>query len=161
MVIVIMGVSGVGKSLIGQALAQDLGWDFQDADDFQPPVNLEKMRTGIPLTDADRAPWLEALRDLVAQYLAQDRNMVLAASLLKAAYRDAVGIDEVRVRLVYLNADPVLIRQRLERRQGHFMAAAMLDSQLAILQMPRTGYVVDASQSPADIVKAIRRGLAL
>lgn len=161
MVIVIMGVSGVGKSLIGQALAQDLGWDFQDADDFQPPRNLEKMRTGIPLTDADRAPWLDALRDLVAQFLAQDRNMVLAASLLKAAYRDAVGIDEVRVRLVYLNADPVLIRQRLERRQGHFMAAAMLDSQLAILQMPKAGYVVDASQSPADIVKAIRRGLAL
>ncbi|MEK8088531.1 gluconokinase [Thermithiobacillus plumbiphilus] len=161
MVIVIMGVAGSGKSTIGQALARDLGWGFIDADDLHPPANIERMRAGLPLTDADRAPWLAALRELIARCLAQQHHVVLAASLLKAAYREAVGVDQDQVRLVFLHADPTLIRQRLEKRQGHFMAAVMLDSQLATLEVPDTGLRVDASQPQAQIVTAIRRGVSL
>lgn len=161
MVIVLMGVSGVGKSAIGRALAQDLGWAFHDADDFHSQANVEKMRAGMALDDADRLPWLAALRQCVETCLQEGRNAVLAASLLKAAYREAVGIDEDQVRLVFLHADPTLIRRRLEERQGHFMTAVMLDSQLATLEIPDNGLTVDASQPPAQIVKAIRRGLSL
>ena len=161
MVIVIMGVAGSGKSTIGQALARDLGWGFIDADDLHPPANIEKMRAGVPLNDADRRPWLAALRGLIARCLDQHRHIVLAASLLKAAYRETIGIDEDQVRLVYLDADPALIRGRLECRQGHFMRVQMLDSQFAILEVPTAGLTMDASLPAGEIVKAIRRGLAL
>jgi len=124
MVVLLMGVTASGKTTVGRLLGAALGYPFYDADDFHPPANVDKMRRGIPLTDADRRPWLETLRDLVRRSLAENRDVVLACSALKDAYRRYLLID-VRVTLVYLKADRDLIRQRLQQRRGHFMNPAL------------------------------------
>jgi gluconokinase len=160
MVIVLMGVSGSGKTTVGRALAAELGWKFYDGDDFHPRTNVEKMARGVPLDDADRAPWLEALRDLIKSCLARGEDAVLACSALKRSYREYLLIDE-RVRLVYLKGDYELLEGRLERRRGHYMKAGMLDSQFAALEEPRRGLTVDVSPPPEKIVETIRKGLGL
>jgi gluconokinase len=159
-VVLLMGVSGAGKTTIGQLLASELGWDFVDADDYHPPENVEKMRNGIPLTDDDRAPWLETLRTLIADWIAAGKNTVLACSALKQAYRERLRVSS-EVQVVYLKGTPQVLRQRLHSRRGHFMTERMLDSQLAALEAPVDAVAVDADRSPAEIVTEIRARLAL
>jgi len=160
-VVLLMGVSGTGKTTVGHLLASELGWDFADGDDYHPAVNVEKMRNGIPLTDADREPWLKALRELIAVWIDAGRNAVLACSALKRVYRDRLRISP-EVRLVYLRGTAELLRQRLHARHGHFMTERMLDSQLETLEEPEESegaVVVDVDRSPAQIVEEIRAKL--
>ncbi len=137
--VVVMGVSGVGKTHVGRLVARELGWEFHDGDDYHSPENVEKMRAGVPLTDADRAPWLERLHEL----LAGTPRVVLACSALKQGYREVLlaGIAE-RVLLVYLRAPMELISARLARRRGHYMPASLLQSQFAALEEPGPGEAV-------------------
>jgi gluconokinase len=134
-VYVIMGVSGCGKSSVGQALAARLGCPFYDGDDFHPPQNVAKMASGTPLTDADRAPWLGRLAALIAETLGQGKTAVLACSALKQQYRDQLTVSE-RVQFIYLHGEFDLILQRMQARQGHYMKAEMLRSQFATLEAP-------------------------
>lgn len=161
MVIILMGVSGSGKTTIGQLLAQRLGWTFYDGDDFHPPANVEKMRQGIPLTDADRDSWLTSLAQLIDSLLQNDRSAVLACSALKQNYRTRLQRRAEDVRFVYLKGDYDLIRQRLTNRHGHFMPADLLASQFATLEEPQGVLTIDTSQSPEVIVTAITISLRL
>jgi gluconokinase len=158
MVIVLMGVTASGKTSIGRLLASVLGYRFYDADDFHPRANIDKMRRGIPLDDADRLPWLQTLRDLVRRCLAEHTDAVLACSALKEVYRQYLLVDP-RVTLVYLKADPDMIRQRLHQRQGHFMNPALLESQFAMLEEPKQGIWIDAALTPDEIVNALKQQL--
>lgn len=156
--IVVMGVSGAGKTTIGKALAQRLGVDFVDADDLHPPANVARMRAGLPLTDADRAPWLARVRRVIDDARRARLQVVIACSALKHCYRQAISGDDADVRIVWLTGAPELIRRRMQAREGHFMTAAMLDSQLATLEPPApderiTGVDVDAT--PPAIVEGI------
>jgi gluconokinase len=160
MVIILMGVTASGKTTVGRLLAAELQWPFYDADDFHPAANITKMQRGIPLTDSDRWPWLEALRDQVRRCVTSGSDAVLACSALKEAYRRYLHIDP-QVRLVYLKADRELIRQRLQQRHGHFMNPALLDSQFATLEEPTWGLRVDAALEPTAIVRTIRRELQI
>jgi gluconokinase len=155
MVVILMGVTASGKTTVGRLLAAASGYQFYDADDFHPSPNVDKMRRGLPLDDADRRPWLETLRDLVRRCLAEERNAVLACSALKQAYRRYLLIDP-RVKLVYLKVDEELIRQRLQRRRGHFMNPALLESQFTTLEEPDDALWLDASRSPEEVVGTIR-----
>jgi gluconokinase len=159
-VIVVMGVSGAGKTTVGSLLARELSWDFADADDFHSVANIEKMRAGIPLTDADRAPWLERLRALVTRWIAEKKNAVLACSALKRSYRDVLKVDE-NVQFVYLKGDRDLFSQRLLERHHHYMKQEMLDSQLLTLEPPVDAIAVNANATPESIVSEIRRQLDL
>ena len=155
MIVLLMGVSGAGKTAVGMALASRMGWEFADADDYHPAANVEKMRNGIPLTDADREPWLESLRGLIAAWTAAGKSAVLACSALKQAYRDRLMVDD-SVRVVYLKADRELLRERLLLRRGHYMKEGMLESQIATLEEPADAIVLDARSSVEDIVRAIQ-----
>jgi len=159
-VIVLMGVSGAGKTTVGRLLASQLKWEFADADDYHPAANVEKMRAGIPLTDADRTPWLETLHALIAAWIATGTNAALACSALKHAYRERLRVAP-QVQIVYLKGTPKLLQQRLHSRQDHFMTEQMLDSQLAALEEPEHAVAVDVDRSPAEIVTEIRLSLAL
>lgn len=159
-VIIIIGVSGSGKTTIGRLLSEELAWKYYEGDDFHPPANIEKLKNGVPLDDADRKPWLESLRDLIRNCLEQGDSAVVACSALKQRYRDFLLVDE-RVILIYLKGDYELIRQRLSKRRGHFLNPNLLDSQFATLEKPKTAMQVDVSLSPAEIVKSIRSGLGL
>ena len=160
MVILLMGVSGSGKTTVGQLLASELGWELADGDDYHPAANVEKMRNGIPLTDADRAPWLETLRALIAGWIAAGKNVVLACSALKRAYRESLRVGP-EVQVVYLRGTPQLLTQRLRARAGHFMTERMLESQLAALEEPEDAVVVEVDRAPEEIVRGIRAGLGL
>ena len=159
-VIIIIGVSGSGKTTIGRLLSGELGWQYYEGDNFHPPANIEKLKNGVPLDDADRKPWLESLRDLIRNCLEQGDSAVVACSALKQRYRDFLLVDE-RVILIYLKGDYELIRERLSKRRGHFLNPNLLDSQFAALEEPKTAMQVDVSLSPAEIVKSIRSALRL
>jgi len=162
--IVVMGVSGAGKTVVGRGLADRLAWAFHDADEFHPPANVAKMRAGQPLTDADREPWLERLAAVLAAAVAGGPPLVLACSALARRHRDALGLPAARIRLVHLTGPPAVIRQRIEQRAGHFMPATLLDSQLAALEPPpaaETPIVVDVSAEPEEIVGRITAALGL
>ncbi len=133
---VVMGVSGSGKTTIGAALAHRLGWRFQEGDALHPPENVAKMRAGIPLDDADRAPWLRAVAAKIDEWRKQGEAGVITCSALKRRYRDIIVGNRPEVRLVYLTAPPALIAERLAGRRGHFMPASLLESQLATLEPP-------------------------
>src|SRR6266481_1986340 len=149
-----MGVSGSGKTTVGQLLASELGWEFTDGDDYHPAANVEKMRKGIPLTDADRAPWLETLRALIAGWIAAGKNAVLACSALKRAYRESLQIGP-EVQVVYLRGTPQVLRERLRARVGHFMTERMLESQLAALAAGEDAVVVEVDRARVRIVEEI------
>jgi gluconokinase len=161
MIILLMGVSGSGKTTIGQRLAQTLGWPFYDGDQFHPPANIAKMQQGMPLTDEDRWPWLHTLRARIETWVQQDMSAVLACSALKQAYREHLIIDEAEVKLVYLRGDYDLIHERLAQRQGHFMPPGLLASQFASLEEPERGVVVDIVHPPETIVALIREQLGI
>jgi gluconokinase len=162
MVVVLMGVSGSGKTTVGRALAGQLGWAFIEGDDFHPPASVEKMRAGVPLTDEDRRPWLRALRGRVGEACARGEDAVLACSALKHDYREYLeGHDPACVHYVYLRGSEELFRRRLEAREGHFMNPDLLRSQLEALEAPEDALQVDAAPSPEAIAAEIRRGLGL
>ena len=161
MVVILMGVSGSGKTTIGARLAEDLGWRFIDADDFHPPENIRRMAAGQPLTDADRKPWLKRLREELAAVIEAGENVTLACSALSRESRLQLVVDPAVVRLVYLKGTIELIRQRLRNRSGHFMKESMLASQFAALEEPTDALVVDIDDRPGAIVDKIRAGLDL
>ena len=162
MVILIMGIAGAGKSTVGRCLADELGWPFFDGDDFHPAANVDKMRQGIALTDADRLPWLEKIRAVIIDRVRLDRPAVLACSILKARYRAMVNAGcEQQVRLVYLKGSMDLLRARVTHRADHFMRQELLDSQFAILEEPVDALLIDAALPPKEIVRQIRARLGL
>ena len=160
MVIVLMGVSGVGKTTIGRALAEELQWRFADADDFHSSANIAKMRAGIALTDEDRAPWLQTLRDAISGWLASGQNVVLACSALKASYRQVLLVSS-EVKLVYLHGSFDLIAGRLASRQGHYMNPHLLRSQFDTLEQPKDAVTIDVGQPVEQVVKQIRATLGV
>lgn len=160
--VVVMGVCGAGKTEIGRRLADAMHGIFLDADDFHPPANVAKMAAGMPLTDADRWPWLDALAAVLLDAAAGRRNAVLACSALARRYRDRLGLPHPLIRLVHLDDPEGVIRQRMERRAGHFMPTALLDSQLALLERPTVDerpIIVDVASDPETIVRAILASL--
>jgi gluconokinase len=160
MTIVLMGVTGAGKTTIGRLLAQQLRWKFLDADEFHPTANVEKMRQGIPLTDADRDPWLDALCQVIANAIASRENLVLACSALKRQYRDRLLLAP-QVKFIYLKGSRELVTSRLHDRHGHFATASLLAGQFADLEEPGDALTLDISGSPQQIVSAIRDALHL
>jgi gluconokinase len=158
-----MGPAGSGKTTLGKLLAAQLSWEFADGDDFHPPANIAKMSQGIPLTDKDRLPWLQTIRDAVLQWQAQGKSVVVACSALKRSYRDLLGISSNAkdIRLVYLKGTYDLLLERLHSRAGHYMKEQMLVSQLADLEEPAGAITIDVSKSPEQIVSEILKHLGL
>ena len=155
-----MGVAGSGKTTIGRELAAELGWKFADADDFHPPANVAKMSAGIPLDDADRAPWLAAIRLYIDTRLERGESAVVTCSALREKHRAVLLTNPAQVKLVYLRGSRELLWSRISARKGHFMKPAMLDSQLATLEEPVNALVVDIAPPPEEIVAHLRRVLA-
>ena len=159
--VVIMGVAGSGKSTIGRLLADSLGWAYFEADDFHPPENIAKMSRGVPLTDADREPWLRAIRDRMDDCAGRRRPAVFTCSALKASYRRVLTAGLGDVVVVHLSADPALVEERLRARSGHFMKADMVRSQFAALEQPADALTIDARNPPAEIVASIRAKIGI
>jgi gluconokinase len=157
-IIIVTGVLGAGKTTVGSLLAHELGFQFYDADSFHSPANIEKMRRGIPLEDADREPWLRAIHEAIVEWLANGQNAVLACSALKRSYREKLVVD-ADIRLVYLKAPYEYIWNRLKLRHGHFASGNLLLSQFNDLEEPTDAMVVDATRPPQEVVDAIRREL--
>ena len=151
----IMGVSGSGKTSVGKALAQKLGWDFFDADDFHPAENIAKMAAGIPLNDSDRAPWLAALHHLLSTTLESNHHPILACSALKHKYRVQLLDGLSGIEIIYLKGDYDLIWSRMATREGHYMKPEMLQSQLATLEEPTDAFALDISISLNDMIDKI------
>ncbi|HEY6371992.1 MAG TPA: gluconokinase [Candidatus Sulfotelmatobacter sp.] len=160
MIVIVMGVVGAGKTTVGRLLAEPLGWEFADADDFHPPSNVEKIRHGISLNDGDRKPWLLSLRKAITQWIVEHRNIVLACSALKRSYRHELAVGP-EVRFVYLKGSADLIAERLRLRQGHFAGDQILSSQFADLEEPEAAVTVEIASPPQQIVAEIRKRLGL
>lgn len=158
-VVVVMGVSGCGKTVVGRELAARLGWSFRDADEFHPAANVERMSRGIPLTDDDRGPWLDRIRDLITAALAEGGvPTVLACSSLARRYRERMGLGRTGVRLVFLDGPAEVIRARIAARRDHFMPTSLLDSQLRSLEPPAVeerAIVASIEGTPAEIAAGI------
>ena len=162
MVVVIFGVSGAGKTTIGELLAQELHWKFYDADDFHPQVNIDKMERGEPLTDEDRQPWLQSLREAITRSLAANENAVLACSALKRKYRELLRVN-ADVKFVFLHGSRARIADQLKQRRGHFIDPALLDSQFADLEEPESSedmLTIELRGEPDELVEQIRQKLS-
>ena len=157
--VVVMGVTGVGKSTVGTQLAAAIGGRFVDADDYHPAANVEKMRAGVPLDDNDRAPWLSALNALLREAEARGETTVLACSALKDLYRRMLGEGVGEFRIIHLHGTRALIAERLGLRRGHYMNPALLDSQLATLECPGDAIVLDIAEAPEVLALAAQRAL--
>jgi gluconokinase len=158
--VLVMGVSGSGKSTVGKALADRLGWMFADADDYHPPVNREKMSRGEALTDEDRQPWLEKLHDLISKHALENKPIVLACSALKEKYREILVGDLEGVTLVFLRGDAELIAERMRQRE-HFMPVSLLETQLATLEPPTNAIIVDIAQPLETMLEQVAAQLGL
>jgi gluconokinase len=157
-VLIVMGVSGVGKSTIAESLAQKLGWKFQEGDDLHPPANIEKMHAGVPLTDQDRAPWLAAIKRWIDARIAAGEPGLVTCSALKRRYRDTLIDGRASVRILYLHSDEATIEERIEHRTGHFMPASLLESQLHTLEEPTDDehpMTVEVAGSVEETVNAV------
>jgi len=162
-IVVIYGVSGAGKTTVGKLLAEELGWRFVEADDFHPRANIDKMRRGIPMTDEDRWPWLERLREQIKKCIEAHRNAVLACSALKCAYRERLRVSD-EVKFVFLRGDYALIEKQLRQRRGHFMNPELLRSQFADLEEPKADEDVitaELGRTPEELVEEIKTKLHL
>jgi carbohydrate kinase (thermoresistant glucokinase family) len=163
-VLVVMGVSGAGKTTIGKALAERLGWTFEEGDALHPAANIAKMKAGQPLNDQDRAPWLKAIGAWIDARAARGEGGVISCSALKRAYRDELTKGRPQVKIIYLHGSEALIAKRLAGRKGHFMPPSLLGSQFADLEAPRAdegALVVDINQSVQAQVDEIVGRLAL
>ncbi|HYT56260.1 MAG TPA: gluconokinase [Verrucomicrobiae bacterium] len=163
MIVIIFGVSGAGKTTIGKLLAEQLGWRFYEADDFHPRSNIDKMRSGCPLTDEDRWPWLERLREQITCSLAAKENAVLACSALKRGYRERLRVSD-DVKFVFLRGNYALIKKQLRRRRGHFMNPTLLKSQFADLEEPGSDedvLTIELGRTPHELVEEIKTRLRL
>ena len=165
MIVVVAGVSASGKSTVGTLIADRLGWPFTDADSLHPAGNVAKMHAGLPLTDADRRPWLAAVTARIDGYLEAGQSAVLACSLLKRRYRDEITAGRPSVRIVFLDVSREVLNERMRARHGHFFPAALLDSQLAVLEPPqpdeRLLVVAETGQPPAVIAAEVMHRLQL
>lgn len=163
-VLVIMGVAGCGKSAVAQALVARLGWAYQEGDVLHPPENVEKMRGGTPLTDADRWPWLDRIAAWIDARRAAGENAVVTCSALKRAYRDRIIGSRPGVRLVFLHGERALLAERIGARRGHFMPPSLLDSQLATLEPPGADehpISLDVTPPPEDLGASVLAALAI
>jgi gluconokinase len=160
-IVILMGVSGSGKTTIGQLLAKELGWQFYEGDAFHPRHNVDKMQRGIPLNDEDRMPWLEALRKLIDHLLAQSQRAVITCSALKQTYREGLIEGHPHVTFVYLHGSYKLIHQRLESRDHHFMNPDLLASQFRTLEKPDDVPLANVADPPDVIVDKIIHRLHL
>ncbi len=161
MIVVLMGVTGSGKTTVGKVLANQLGWKFRDADDYHPAANVEKMHRGIPLTDEDRKPWLQTLAKLIDDARDCGDNIVLACSALKHAYQEYLGHHLDVVHYVCLCGPSEVIQKRLASRTGHYMNPVLLPSQFEILEPPEDAIKIDVTGTPEEIASEIRRRLRL
>ena len=160
MIVLVMGVTGSGKTTVGKLLAQRLGWLFLDADDFHPVENIEKMKHGVPLTDKDREPWLAAIHAELVKCTAKNKDAVLACSALKRSYRERLG-SGVELRICYLQGTYREIAARLQSRTGHFAGEEILAGQFADLEEPSDALVLLVSETPEEIVGDALRKLKL
>lgn len=156
MTIVLMGVSGSGKTTIGKQLADSLNWQFYDADDFHSAKNIEKMQAAIPLEDSDnRIPWLQTIADAFAKWLKENQNIIMACSALKESYRQLLLIDRENIKFIYLKGSFKLIQKRLKKRENHFMSERLLKNQFDVFEEPYGIPTVDISKQPEEIVQLI------
>lgn len=151
--IILIGVSGCGKSSVGNGLADKLNWPFYDGDDYHPQSNIDKMAQGLPLNDSDRQPWLERLHDLIAEHLNEKKSLIMACSALKSKYRQTLAGGRSNVKFVYLAGSFDLIYRRMQKRRKHYMKAEMLHSQFADLELPQNALTVLVDQ-PVDAIVA-------
>ena len=158
-VIVIMGVTGCGKTTIGKMLSETMAWSYYDADDFHPKANVDKMARGVALNDEDRWPWLQELSDCIGKWIKQESGVVLACSALKEVYRQCLLKSRKEVSIVHLVGSKELISQRLEKRVGHYMPISLLESQFQTLEPPRDAIKADIKMPPVEIVKQIQESL--
>jgi gluconokinase len=158
--VILMGVAGSGKTAVGMRVAQTLDWIFLDADDFHPPANIEKMKHGIPLSDQDRAPWLQRLHDELQRQIAEGRSIILACSALKESYRNVLRDEVSPPAFVYLEVDPQTIRDRLQHRTTHFFPKELMESQFAALEKPKDAIIIDARKPLAEVVEQVLQAIA-
>lgn len=161
MIVILMGVSGVGKTTVGELLSRRTGWPLYDADDFHSAANIEKMRTGIPLTDDDRWPWLDRLNTVLREIDQRGGSALLACSALKQRYRDRLAQGLTNARWVHLTGSFELIKQRIDARKGHYMTAKLLESQFAALETPSNAIAVDVAAEPEELAAQLYAALDL
>lgn len=155
MIYLIMGVSGSGKSTIGKALSEKLGYPFYDADDFHSPENIAKMSQGIPLNDSDRLPWLQAIKSIINEHQQTEKNAVITCSALKQSYRDLLEENTTNIIWIYLTGSYQTLLKRLQQRSEHFMKENMLTSQFQALEEPENAIIIDINSSVVEIVQEI------
>ena len=155
MIVVVMGVSGSGKSTVGGLLARRLGWTYLDGDDFHSPENIEKMSRGVSLTDEDRLPWLASIKEEIDNRIGNGCDAVVACSALQRNYRMHLAQGISAIRFVYLKGESAVIQERMKSRENHYMKSEMLASQFASLEEPHDAIVADIRKAPQDIVSQV------
>jgi gluconokinase len=161
MIVVLIGVSGSGKTTVGEIVSRELAWPYLDADDYHPAANVEKMRAGTALVDADRWPWLDRLNEMLRERHARAGNVILGCSALKQAYRDRLARGLRDVRWVHLKGSFELIQSRLQARKHRYMPASLLQSQFATLEEPTDALTVDVGDTPEALARTVITGLGL